>query len=65
MAYSDNTIFSSLLSGERDLSKKYAEILLSSAKADIQSKLQYIQRSNNETVAMLLTEATSRGYKLD
>lgn len=65
MAYSYNTIFSSLLRDERELSKKYADILLLSAKADIQSKLQYIQRSNNETVAMLLTEATGRGYKIN
>ncbi len=61
--YMEKSIFGGLISDEKELSLKYSEILCSSANADIQSKLQYIQRSNNETVAMLLTEFDSRGYK--
>ena len=64
MAYSmENGIFQSIISDEKALSFKYSEILSSSANADIQSTIQYIQRCNNETMDMLLTEAKSRGYK--
>ena len=64
MAYSmENSIFQSIISDEKALSFKYSEILSSSANADIQSTIQYIQRCNNETMAMLLTEAKIRGYK--
>ena len=66
MSYSnDNNIFASLLYDEKELSLKYISLLSSSANAEIQSKLQFIQRSNNESVAMLLTEADSRGYKFN
>lgn len=59
----ENSIFQRLLSDEKELSFKYSALLSSSSNVDIQSRLQYIQRSNNETMAMLLTEADSRGYK--
>lgn len=63
MPYSaEQGLFQSLLAEERMLSAKYADLLSSSATAELQNKLQYIQRTNNETVAMLIAEADSRGY---
>lgn len=63
MAYSaEESIFRNLLSEERSLSMKYTELLSSTTSSQIQSKIQYIQRTNNETISLLITEADSRGY---
>ncbi len=63
MSYSaEENMLSSLLSEEKSLSVKYAELLSSVVTPQLQNKIQYIQRTNNETVSMLITEADSRGY---
>ncbi len=63
MAYSaEERIFKNLLSEEKILSVKYAELLSSTTIAQLQNKLQYIQRTNNETLSLLIAEADSRGY---
>ena len=63
MPYSaEESLFRNLLSDEKALSVKYAELLSSTVTTKLQNKLQYIQRTNNETVSLLITEADSRGY---
>ncbi|MBE6879746.1 MAG: hypothetical protein E7490_02780 [Ruminococcaceae bacterium] len=63
MSYSaEENMLSSLLSEEKSLSVKYAELLSSVVTPQFQNKIQYIQRTNNETISMLITEADSRGY---
>lgn len=63
MSYSaEENMFRSLLSEEKSLSVKYAELLSSAVTPQLQNKIQYIQRTNNETISMLITEADSRGY---
>ncbi len=64
MPYSaEESIFRNLLSDEKTLSIKYAELLTLAVTPQLQNKIQYIQRTNNETISLLITEADSRGYK--